>query len=88
MIDALGHPITEGCMVLTPGYWSPTVSEIVKVKKVTKTRIVIDLMGSTWCRDAGKYVDQVKTLYRRPHQVVVIDKQLKYNRKTYPELMI
>lgn len=88
MIDALGHPITEGSIVLTPGYWSPTVNEIVKVKKVTACYVHVELSTQQWDNITTTYVQKTKLLKRRAHQVVVVDKQLKYNRKTYPELMI
>jgi len=86
MVDALGHPITEGCVVLTPGYWSPTASVVTKVKKVTKAYIFVELVASRWRDNDWAKIDVV--VRRRPHQVVVVDKQLKHNRKTYPEFII
>ena len=88
MIDSLGHPITAGCTVITPGYWSPTISEVVKVKKVTATYVHIEMDGIAYSREAGGYTTQTKQLRRKAHQVLVIDKQLKYNRKAYPESLL
>ena len=92
MIDALGHPITVGCTVLTPGYWSPTMSKIMKVGRVTKTRIILTMEGirHLWSDKAKTWepVTELREVRRQPHQVLVVDKQLKHNRKNFPEHII
>ena len=88
MIDALGHPITKGCVVLTPGYWSPTAGTITKVVKVTKSYVFVEVGAWTWSEEKNGGVMEPLVVRRKAHQVIVVDKQLKYNRKTYPELLI
>ncbi len=81
-IDALGHPIKVGSIVLTTPHWNPTFSVTTKVIKITKKSIVVELPSNT-------YVDKrLIKIRRKPHQVIVIDKQLKYNQKTFPENLL
>lgn len=85
MVDSLGHPITAGCTVLTSGYWNTVMDVVIIVKKVTPCYVHVEMECNVWNYETRKAVPQMKTLRRRPHQVLVIDKQLKYNRKAYPE---
>lgn len=92
MNDALGHPITAGCTVITSYYHSPSMNLVMKVKRVTKTRVILDIDKSYYRWDAVNRktvkVEKFGEVRRWPYQVLVIDKQLKYNRKTYPEHMV
>lgn len=92
MNDALGHPITAGCTVLTSNYWSPTMNKLMKVKRVTKTKVVFDMDKHLYGYDNETKKFQWKSRHeeirRWPHQVIVIDKQLRYNKRTYPEHLV
>ena len=88
MIDALGHPITAGCTVLTSGYWSSTFDTVIKVKRITANYVIIEMTASLYDYARREAYTGVKEVRRKPHQMVVIDKQLKYNRKTHPEFII
>lgn len=88
MLDALGHPITKGCTVLTGGYWSPTMSDTTKVLKTTKSKVHVEVEGYIWDAEARKYNKQRKIVSRWPHQVVVVDAQIRSNRRKYPEHII
>lgn len=93
MNDILGHPITEGCLVVTNGYWSTGFSITTKVAKVTKTKVLLDVPGYDFVKDQNspygwKRIDTIKRVRRDPSRVLVIDKQLKYNRKTFPENLV
>lgn len=88
MNDVLGHPIKVGDTILTQGYWCMTMNTVTTVKKVGKTRVRIEIMCTWWDWGERKQVSGMKTLYRRPHQMIVINKQLDHNRKHYPENMV
>lgn len=88
LIDVLGHPIEAGMTVLTNGYDGSTMDQLVKIDKVTKKAVYVTLTVRwyNW-REKVWYTGQ-RSIRRRPNNVLVIDKQLKYNRKMYPEYMI
>lgn len=92
MIDALGHPITAGCTVITSAYCSPLMSKIVTVKRVTKTKVILNMAKHRWVKNPKtnkwKREEFIGELRRNPYQVLVVDKQLAYNRKAYPEYMV
>ena len=88
MQDALGHTIRVGDTVLTAAYWSPIPSLVTKVVKVTKTRVYVNIKtwdflrkeNSTW-----KKVVEYKDIARYPYQVIVVDAQLRSNKRKFPE---
>lgn len=85
MIDTLGSPIKEGDMVLTNKYRSSCLTEITTVKKVTHKHVHVEIPATWWNYKEKRLEEGLKVIKRLPHQIVVIDKQLKYNRKNYPE---
>jgi allantoicase len=88
MIDILGHPITVGATVLTNGYYTACMNTITTVEKITK-KAVYAKVDAVWYDWETKQRHRTKKLMRRrPDQFIVIDKQLKYNQKTYPENML
>jgi len=88
MNDVLGHPIVAGSTVLTGAYWSPTMDQITTVEKVTKTKVYLSVPGMKYNSLTGRYINTTIRVGRHPHQLVVVDKQLKYNKKTYPENLL
>jgi hypothetical protein len=76
MIDILGHPVAKGDTILTNEYGSPTMSVIAIVEKVAKKSCILYM-----------HVPVVGAKYMRklPHQVVVVNQQLAYNKKHFPE---
>lgn len=81
MIDALGATIKVGDKVLTGSYWSATFDTVTTVKKVNRTTIGLELPCTY---DISGY----RKVKRRPYQMIVVDKQLEYNQKAYPENFI
>lgn len=88
LIDVLGHPIEAGMTVLTNGYYGLTMDQLVKVDKVTKKAVYVTLTASWYNWSEKVWCTEQKSIRRHPNKVLVIDKQLKYNRKMYPEYMI
>jgi hypothetical protein len=90
--DQLGHPLEVGLTVLAAGYYQPNLNTITTVEKVTKTAIYVQLDCRQWERkeagDGYLLIAKTKSMRRRPDQVIVVQQQLKHNRKHYPELMI
>ena len=88
MIDILGHPITVGATVLTNGYYTACMNTITTVEKITEKAVYarVDAVWYDWNTKQRRRTK--KLMRRRPDQFIVIDKQLNYNRKTYPENML
>lgn len=88
-IDILGHPIGKGMTVLTNGYGSASMTEISKVDRVTAKAIYVVVVNA-WCYDAksNSYVEAPKAMRKRADQVIVVSRQLEYNKKHYPEHML
>jgi hypothetical protein len=85
MIDILGHPITVGATVLTNGYYTSSMNTVTTVEKITE-KAVYAKIDAVWYDLSTRQIQSAKKLMRRrPDQFIVIDKQLKYNQKTYPE---
>jgi hypothetical protein len=85
MIDAIGSPIEAGSTVLTGHYWSNTMNHVTKVVEVRKKYVYLMLDTITYDWKNRTRVTAKKLIRRQAHQVIVIDKQLKFNRKKYPE---
>lgn len=68
------------------------MSTVAKVKKVTKTQVHIEIFCRKYKWDPVKKQsireEGLFTLRRQPHQVLVVDKQLAYNRRKYPENLV
>lgn len=92
LLDILGHPIEEGMTVLTNAHNSPAMTELSVVEKVTGKAVYVSVYAHTgyWDVNTNRHVSTSgnKQIRRRPDQVIVIDKQLSYNKKTYPEYQI
>lgn len=92
MIDILGHPVKKGMTVLTNAHWSTAMTEITTVDKVTPKAVYVTIhaTGGYWDTENKKFVRTSgnKQMRRSYAKVLVIDKQLKHNRKNYPENMI
>lgn len=92
LLDILGHPIEEGMTVLTNAHYSPAMTELSVVDKVTAKAVYVTVYayGGYWDSNTNKHVSTAgnKQMRRRPDQVIVIDKQLSYNQETYPEYQI
>ena len=93
MIDVLGHPITAGAQVLTGAYGSGGMDKVANVVSVAKKTLVVEVEKRKWhYNDVTKRWDcttePAGRVRRRPHQVVVIDKQLAFNEAEYPENMV
>lgn len=87
MIDILGHPIRKGDTVLTNGYWT-TQLELQVVEKVTKKAVYVSVLATMWDSTQKRRTTEPKSMRRKPSQVVVVNQQIKYNTKTYPENML
>lgn len=85
MIDALGHPIRKGDKVLTGVKWSPIMNIVTEVVHTTKTYVYVELLAYRYDHRSAKYIMDKHRVRRSPHQVVVVNQQLKHNIKTYPE---
>ena len=92
MIDILGHPIKPGMTVLTNKYYSAVMGEITTVERVTKKAVIVKIMSVwyTWDAENRQHIKHqgLKAIRKRPNQILVIDKQLDFNRKEYPENML
>lgn len=93
MIDVLGHPIEPGAKVLTGAYGSGGMNKVSTVISVAKKTLVVGVYKHRWeYNDVTKrwksHEEPTGKVRRRPHQVVVIDEQLKHNMETYPENMV
>lgn len=92
MIDILGHPIEAGMTVLTNKYYTATMGEITTVDRVTPKAVIVTVnyWGGYWDKEQKKYIHTTgrKQIRKRPDQILVIDKQLDFNHKEYPENMI
>ena len=88
LIDVLGHPIEAGMTVLTTAHYGSTMDQLVKIDKVTKKSVYVTLTASWYNWREKVWCTEQRSIRRRPNKVLVIDKQLKYNRKMYPEYMI
>lgn len=89
MIDILGHPIEAGMTVLTNKYYTATMGEITTVDRVTEKAVIVTVnaAGTYWDKENKKYIrfSGRKQIRKRPDQILVIDKQLDFNRSEYPE---
>lgn len=92
MIDILGHPIEAGMTVLTNKYFTATMGEITTVDRVTPKAVIVTVNATWgyWDKENKKYIrmNGRKTIRKRPDQILVIDKQLNFNRSQYPENML
>ena len=85
LVDFLGHPIEAGMTVLTNGYYSSGNHMVTKVVKVTKKAVIIHVEKYDWKERATIVGHPIR---RNPSQIIVIDQQLKYNKKTFPEYQL
>jgi len=88
MIDVLGHPIEVGATVLTNGHYTASMNTVSKVEKVTAKAVYTNIYATWYDYKTGELRTGQKLMRRRPNQFIVIDKQLDYNQKNYPENMI
>ena len=93
MIDVLGHPITAGAKVLTGAYGSGGMDKVATIISVAKKTLVVEVKKYSWkhneVTNQWDYTAEAPgRVRRRPHQVVVIDKQLAYNQSEYPENLV
>jgi predicted HicB family RNase H-like nuclease len=88
MIDKLGHPITVGATVLTNGYYTSSMNTVTTIEKVTEKAVYVIIDANSYDYANSKYTYTKKLMRRIPDQIIVIDKQLNYNKKTYPEYQI
>ena len=84
-IDLLGHTIKEGMTVITH-YWIEGKKDIMlKVDTISGNYIsLVDIETSTSGRQTTTF-HTTHTLDRKADEVIVIDQQLEYNEKTFPE---
>lgn len=85
LVDFLGHPIQVGMTVLTNGYYSAGNHMVTKVVKVTKKAVIIHVEKYDW-KERTTIVGH--PIRRNPSQIIVIEQQLKYNKKTFPEYQL
>lgn len=88
MIDVLGHPIEAGMTVLTNGYYSASMEVITTIDRVTEKSVFVTVYASWYDWKTRTRCKGYKSVRRRPNKVIVINKQLNYNKKTYPENLI
>lgn len=88
MIDALGHPLVKGTLVLTAGYWSTDRNVITKIIKANKKTIVVSVPAYIWDSTTRTYVYSEKIVRRRYNQALAIEQQLEYNKKHFPEYLV
>ena len=88
MLDALGHPLEAGTVVLTPPYYSTCFNLVTTIEKTTKTAVYVRLPNHTWNRENNEWVQETQLVRRRPDQMVAIGAQYKHNAENYPEYMI
>ena len=84
-IDLLGHTIKEGMTVITH-YWQDGKKDIIlKVNAIRGNYIsLVDVESSISSRQTTA-LGTIPTLNRKANEVIVIDQQLEYNEKTFPE---
>lgn len=87
MIDRLGHPIEVGVTVLTNGYYTSSMEVITTVKRITPKAIIVDVVLPAWVQRYNGGIT-TKEMRKQPHQILVIEQQLAYNQREYPENMI
>jgi hypothetical protein len=88
MLDVLGHPVTAGDMVLTGSYGTAAMELVTIVVKTTPMAVFVNVSVSTYSWSNHTFKTAEKLVRRRYDQVVVVDKQVAHNKKTYPEHMI
>jgi hypothetical protein len=88
MIDPLGHPITEGATVFTAPYWSTSFSTFAKVKRINKSTVTITLKKYAWDKHKKKFIEYEGDVKRRPSRMIIVDTQLAFNKKTFPEFQL
>lgn len=88
MIDVLGHPITVGATAITNGYCTSTLNTITVVEKVTKKAAYVTVEAFSYNWETRERYRTKKLMRKRPDQIMIIEKQLNYNKKTYPENFI
>lgn len=88
MKDVLGHPIEKGCTVLTNYYNSPEMCIITTVKSVFNKTAAVIVPVTTWNYKNKTSKVEHKRILREPHQLIVVDQQLEYNRQNYPENLL
>ena len=92
LIDALGHPINVGDIVSTHSYGCAAYRTITKVTKVTKKAVYVNVKKYARVYNETKkqyeYILKEEPVRRRPDQFLVVNAQLKYNQKKYPENLL
>ena len=92
LIDALGHPIRVGDTVFTHSHGSTSYRLITKVTKVTEKAVYVNV--KKYARVYNEIKKQYEYMFieapvrRRPDQFLVVNEQLKYNQKKYPENLL
>lgn len=84
-VDLLGHTIKEGMTVITH-YWQDGKKDLIlKVKAIRGNYVsLVDTEPCSYNKEAT-IISAVRTLNRKVDEVIVIDQQLEYNKKTFPE---
>lgn len=84
-IDLLGHTIKEGMTVVTH-YWQDGKKDIMlKVDAIRGNYVsLVDVETSSYAKKIVA-LGTIPTLNRKANEVIVIDQQLEYNEKTFPE---
>ena len=84
-VDFLGHTIKQGMTVVTH-YWQDGKKDLIlKVKAVRGSYVsLVDIEPRSYNKEAT-VISAVRTLNRKADEVIVIDQQLEYNEKTFPE---
>ena len=88
MKDVLGHPIKKGCTVLTNYYSSPEMGVITTIEDVFKKTAAVTIPVRVWDYKNKTSKVEYKRLRKEPHQLIVVDQQLEYNKQNYPENLL
>lgn len=88
MNDVMGHPLEVGTKVLTPAHCSTAYTEVATIDKVTRRAVYVNLYCQHWDREKGTFIEGMRSLRRRPDQMVAIAAQHRHNKKNYPENLI
>ena len=88
MHDAIGHPLEVGTKVLTPAHYCVAYTEIATVTKVTRLAVYVDMYCTSWNYELNHQERGVRSLRRRPDQMIAIGAQYKHNQKRVPENLL
>lgn len=86
--DILKRPVKVGDTVLTKGYMHSAINTISKVIRVNKNTISVNLPFRYYNYQTRSSVTGYKIMLRDPMSFVVIDEQIAYNNKEYPEYYV